>query len=52
MINDISLVARIDLAIKQLMRIADALEKIAEEVEDAQIQTNNKKFIQQTTKER
>lgn len=35
MINDISLVARIDLAIKQLMRIADALEKIAEEVEDA-----------------
>lgn len=29
MINDISLVTRIDLAIKQLKRIANALEKIA-----------------------
>ena len=35
MINDISLLARVDIAIKQLKRIADALEKIAEEVEDA-----------------
>ena len=52
MINNVSLVTRIDIALKQLKRIADALEKIAGEEEDAQIQTNNKKFIQQTTKER
>ena len=52
MINDITLLSRVDVAIKQLMRIADALEKIAGEDKDAQIQTNNKKFIQQTTKER
>ena len=44
--NDISLTTRLDVAIKQLKRIADALEKIAEENEDAQIQTNNKKFVQ------
>ena len=31
MINDVSLVTRIDLALKQLKRIADALEKIAGE---------------------
>ena len=46
MINDINLTTRLDVAIKQLKRIADALEKIAEEVEDDQIQTNNKKFVQ------
>lgn len=34
MINNISLIARVDVAIKQLKRIADALEKIAGE-EDA-----------------
>ena len=33
--NDISLVTRLDVAIKQLKRIADALEKIAEDNEDA-----------------
>ena len=40
--NDI----RLDVIIKQLKRIADALEKIAEDNEDAQVQTNNKKFVQ------
>ena len=35
MINDISLTTRLDVTIKQLKRIADALEKIAEENEDA-----------------
>lgn len=35
MINGISLVTRIDIALKQLARIADALEKIAGEDEDA-----------------
>ena len=44
--NDINLTTRLDVAIKQLKRIADALEKIAEDNEDAQIQTNNKKFVQ------
>lgn len=33
--NDISLTTRLDVAIKQLKRIADALEKIAEDNEDA-----------------
>ena len=46
MINDINMTTRLDVAIKQLKRIADALEKIADENEDAQIQTNNKKFVQ------
>ena len=46
MINDINMTTRLDVAIKQLKRIADALEKIAEEVEDVQIQTNNKKLVQ------
>ena len=32
--NDISLTTRLDVAIKQLKRIADALEKIADENED------------------
>ena len=32
MINDISMMARVDVAIKQLKRIADVLELIAEEV--------------------
>ena len=44
--NDINMTTRLDVAIKQLKRIADALEQIAEENEDAQIQTNNKKFVQ------
>lgn len=35
MINDISLTTRLDVAIKQLKRIADALEKIADDNEDA-----------------
>ena len=35
MIKDINLTTRLDVAIKQLKRIADALEKIAEENEDA-----------------
>lgn len=35
MINDINLTTRLDVAIKQLKRIADSLEKIAEENEDA-----------------
>ncbi len=35
MINDISLLSRVDVAIKHLKRIADALEKIAGEEEDA-----------------
>lgn len=34
MINDISLTTRLDVAIKQLKRIADALEKIAGESEN------------------
>lgn len=33
--NDIIFTTRLDEAIKQLKRIADALEKIADEVEDA-----------------
>ena len=33
--NDIIMSTRLDVAIKQLKRIADALEKIAGEVEDA-----------------
>lgn len=32
--NDISLTTRLDVAIKQLKRIADALEKIADDNED------------------
>ena len=35
MINDINMITRLDVVIKQLKRIADALEKIAEENEDA-----------------
>ena len=35
MINDISFTTRLDVALKQLKRIADALEKIAEQNEDA-----------------
>ena len=34
MINDISFTTRLDVAIMQLKRIADALEKIADENED------------------
>ena len=33
--NDINIITRLDVAIKQLKRIADALEKIAEDNEDA-----------------
>ena len=34
MINDINMTTRLDVVIKQLKRIADALEKIADENED------------------
>ena len=35
MVNDISLMGRLDVAIKELRRIANALEKIAGDEEDA-----------------
>ena len=34
MINDINMTTRLDVVIKQLKRLADALEKIADENED------------------